>query len=134
MKSYSNNQEIVTTLNALRTCIDRRHYGLYKKIIGGVKCDTTEQVKLSLIAYLLIEYQRNDETCLEQSSSKKGWQILNRFIAYVKAECRDCIQTYASSLVGNAGASGTPTPVEYNFVTQSGDTIITQSGNTIQKL
>jgi len=86
------------------------------------------------MAYLLIEYQRNDETCLEQSSSKEGWQILNRFIAYVKAECRDCIQTYASSTVGNAGTSGILPPVEYNFVTQSGDTIITQSGSTIQKL
>ena len=134
MKSYSNNQEIVTTLNALRTCIDRRHYGLYKKIIGGVKCDTTEQVKLSLIAYLLIEYQRNDETCLEQSSSKEGWKILNRFIAYVKAECRDCIQAYTSSTVGDAGTGNILPPLEYNFVTQSGDEIVTQTGSTIQKL
>lgn len=134
MKSYSNNQEIVAILNSLRTCIDKSHYTLYKKIIGGVKCDTTEQVKLSLIAYLLGQYQKNEEECINQPSDKDGWDIINRFVVYVKSECRDCIKTYNTSSAGDGGTQGILPPVEYNFATQSGDEIVTQTGNTIQKL
>tara|TARA_R110002073_G_scaffold123755_6_gene267547 strand:- start:90 stop:545 length:456 start_codon:yes stop_codon:yes gene_type:complete len=146
VRTYDNNQVIVDKLAQLRTCIDRRHHALYKKIVGGLACDTGENVKLSLIAYLLGDYQVNSEDlkdtehCLQETlSTRTGWKIINVFLDYVERECRDCLQTGAAVTVGNAGTPSTPPTVTYMFVTQSGNTLVHPqtidgvTGNTIKK-
>ena len=90
--SYDNNQVIVDKIKALRLCISRRNLTLQKKIKAGVRCDTMENVKLTLIAYLLEDYQKNAEDdkakdCLQLTASeKKGYKLINSFIAYVERE------------------------------------------------
>jgi len=135
--SYDNNQVIVDKIKALRLCISRRNLTLQKKITGGVRCDTTENVKLTLIAYLLEDYQKNaednkDKDCLQLNpSEKKGYKLINSFIAYVERECRDCIEARTAVTVGNAGAASSPTTVNF-LATQSGDTIVTHGGDTLK--
>jgi len=135
--SYDNNQVIVDKIKALRLCISRRNLTLQKKIKAGVRCDTMENVKLTLIAYLLEDYQKNAEDdkakdCLQVTASeKKGYKLINSFIAYVERECRDCIETRTAFTVGNAGAASSPAVVNF-FVTQGGDTIVTQGGDTLK--
>jgi len=138
VKTYYNNQEIIDHIEALRTCIDRRHHALYKKIHGGLECSTIENVKLTLIAQLLIDYQKNgeddnDKDCLQTTASaRKGWKIINTFLDYVSRECRDCFAAKVADTIGQA--SGSPPPYEppvNTIITQSSDTLTTQSGDTI---
>lgn len=136
VRTYYNNEELVEMISALRKCIDRRHHALYKKIYGGLECSTIENVKLTLIAYLLIQYQAKGETteannCLQSTdSAREGWKIINTFLDYVSRECRDCITTVTA--VGTAATSpGTsPTPFD-TLVTQAGNTLTTQGGDTL---
>ena len=92
-----------------------------------------ENVKLTLIAYLLEDYQKNAEDdkakdCLQVTASeKKGYKLINSFIAYVERECRDCIEARSAFTSGNAGTLSSPAVVNF-FVTQDGDTIVTQGG------
>ena len=135
--SYDNNQVIVDKIEALRLCISRRHLTLQKKIKAGVKCDTLENVKLSLIAYLLEDYQVNAEDdkkkdCLQATASvTTGYKLINSFIAYVERECRDCIETRTAFTSGNAGTGASPAIVNF-FVTQDDDPIVTQGGDTLK--
>ena len=135
--SYDNNQVIIDKLEALRLCVSRRNLTLQKKISGGVRCDTTENVKLTLIAYLLEDYQKNaednkDKDCLQLNPSEKpGYKLINSFIAYVERECRDCIEARTATTVGNAGTASSP-PVVNVLITRGGDTIVTQGGDTLQ--
>jgi len=135
--SYDNNQVIVDKIKALRLCISRRNLTLQKKIKAGVRCDTMENVKLTLIAYLLEDYQKNAEDdkakdCLQVTASeKKGYKLINSFIAYVERECRDCIEARSAFTSGNAGTLSSPAVVNF-FVTQGGDTIVTQGGDTLK--
>lgn len=138
MKEFNqDHQEIVEILNALRTCIDRRHYTLYKKIIGGIGCDTIENVKLSMIAYLLIKYQKNKETCLDNPSSRTGWKIVNVFVDFVTRECRDCLKQYpfaepvGVSTIGNGPSNNLPPT--YYLLTSDGNTLVTQSGDYLNQ-
>ena len=136
VRSYTNNQEIVDKIEALRTCIARRHHAFYKKIHGGLECSTVENVKLTLIAHLLIDYQKNGEDdntkdCLQATESdRKGWKILNVFLDFVSRECRDCFPTETAY---TSGTEGTPTPAtNINFITtSSGDQLTDQGGNPI---
>ena len=136
VKTYYNNQEIIDHIEALRTCIDRRHHALYKKIHGGLECSTIENVKLTLIAHLLIDYQKNGEDdntkdCLQATESdRKGWKILNVFLDFVSRECRDCFPTETAY---TSGTEGSPTPgTNINFITtSSGDQLTDQGGNPI---
>jgi len=140
VRSYDNNQEIVDKIEALRTCIDRRHHALFKKIKGGLECSTIENVKLTLIAYLLIDYQKNAEDdndldCLQAANSaREGWKIINTFLDYVSRECRDCIVTIADqAVIGTPGTGAVVPPVEYYLTTQSGDTLVDHLDNIIIK-
>jgi hypothetical protein len=136
VRSYTNNQEIVDKIEALRTCIARRHHAFYKKIHGGLECSTVENVKLTLIAHLLIDYQKNGEDdntkdCLQATESdRKGWKILNVFLDFVSRECRDCFPTETAY---TSGTEGSPTPgTNINFITtSSGDQLTDQGGNPI---
>lgn len=136
VRSYTNNQEIVDKIEALRTCIARRHHAFYKKMHGGLECSTVENVKLTLIAHLLIDYQKNGEDdntkdCLQATESdRKGWKILNVFLDFVSRECRDCFPTETDY---SSGDQGTPTPAtNINFITtSSGDQLTDQGGNPI---
>ena len=135
--SYDNNQVIVDKIAALRLCVSRRNLTLQKKIKAGVRCDTMENIKLTLIAYLLEDYQKNAEDdkakdCLQLTASeKKGYKLINSFIAYVERECRDCIEARTAFTSGNAGTASSPAVVN-SFVTQGGDTIVTQGGDTLK--
>ena len=135
--SYDNNQVIVDKIKALRLCISRRNLTLQKKIKAGVRCDTMENVKLTLIAYLLEDYQKNAEDdkakdCLQVTASeKKGYKLINSFIAYVERECRDCIEARSAFTSGNAGTLSSPAVVNF-FETQGGDTIVTHGGDTLK--
>lgn len=135
--SYDNNQVIVDKLKALRTCIDRKHYGLYTKIKGGVQCDPLQNVKLSLIAYLLEDYQKNaedkkDKDCLQvTASSKKGWKLINTFLDYIERECRDCLVAGASFTSGSAGTPASSPVASTSVATQGGDVLETQGGDTL---
>lgn len=136
VRSYTNNQEIVDKIEALRTCIARRHHAFYKKIHGGLECSTVENVKLTLIAHLLIDYQKNGEDdntkdCLQATESdRKGWKILNVFLDFVSRECWDCFPTETAY---TSGTEGSPTPgTNINFITtSSGDQLTDQGGNPI---
>lgn len=137
VQSYDNNQVIVDRLAALRTCISKRHHAFYSKMIGGIECDTGENVKLTLIAYLLQDYQVNAEDkkdldCLQvTNSARPGWKLINVFLDYVQRECRDCFPTGASVTVGNAGSAGAAPPLVTFITTQSGDPIITQGSDNL---
>ena len=124
---------IVDLLNALRTCIDRKHYATYKKIIGGLACDTREQFKLSIIAYLLIKYQKDKQTCLDNNSSRPGWKIVNVFVDYVTRECRECLKEYLPKSLGNSYLSQpTPPPIiTFHILTSTSDSLITSNGDTL---
>jgi len=135
--SYDNNQVIVDKIAALRLCVSRRNLTLQKKIKAGVRCDTMENIKLTLIAYLLEDYQKNAEDdkakdCLQLTASeKKGYKLINSFIAYVERECRDCIEARAAFTSGNAGTGSSPAIVNF-LVTQDDDPIVTQGGDTLK--
>ena len=137
VKTYYNDQEIIDHIEALRTCIDRRHHGLFKKIKGGLECSTIENVKLTLIAHLLIDYQKNgednnDKDCLQATASaREGWKIINTFLDYVSRECRDCFAARTLYESGGPGTAGVLPPTTYAITAQSGDTITTQGGDTI---
>ena len=51
--ALDNNQQYEDFLNGLKNCIINEGSTLLLKTRGGIKCDTVEQVKLSLISYLL---------------------------------------------------------------------------------
>jgi len=137
VQSYDNNQVIVDRLAALRTCISKRHHAFYSKMIGGIECDTGENVKLTLIAYLLQDYQVNAEDkkdldCLQvTNSARPGWKLINVFLDYVQRECRDCLTIGATVTVGNDGASSSPTPIITFITTQSGSPLITQGSDNL---
>jgi len=138
--SYDNNQVIVDKLEALRTCVERRQYTLHNKIIAGLACDTTENVKLSLIAYLLEDYQKNAEDdktkdCLQATPSvRKGWKIINVFLDYIQRECRDCFATSAVNFTaGDAGTGSTPPTAVTLLDTQDDDLFATQGGDNFLK-
>jgi len=136
--SYDNNQVIVTKLEALRSCIAKRHYALRSKMIGGIACDPIENTKLSLIAYLLTDYQKNGEDdknkdCLQvTASAKAGWKIINTFIDYVTRECRDCMVTNTAT---TSGSGGTVSPIASVTLleTQTDDLFATQGGDNFLK-
>jgi hypothetical protein len=137
VRTYSNNYEVLTKLRALRTCIDRRHYAYYKKLVGGLACDTTELVKLSLIAYLLEDYQhngedKNDKDCLQSTPSvRAGWSLINVFLDYISRECRDCLSTPTDPPAVETGDDGgfVP-PAQIDLIeTQSAILIATQTGD-----
>ena len=137
IRTYSNNQEILDKLEDLRTCIKRRHYSYYNKIRAGLACDNIELTKLSLIAYLLEDYQhngedKNDKDCLQATLSvRKGWKLINVFIDYITRECRDCLTTATNPPAVTTGSGGTFTPPDTIDLieTQSGILIATQTGD-----
>ena len=135
--SYDNNQVIIDKLEALRLCVSRRNLTLQKKISGGVRCDTTENVKLTLIAYLLEDYQKNaednkDKDCLQLNlSEKEGYKLINSFIAYIESECRDCVEARIAFTSGNANAP-TSSARESFLITQGRDPIVTQGSDTLK--
>ena len=106
-------------------------------MIGGIQCDTGENVKLTLIAYLLQDYQVNAEDkkdldCLQvTNSARPGWKLINVFLDYVQRECRDCFPTGTSVTVGTDGASSSPTTTITFITTQSGDPLITQGSDNL---
>jgi hypothetical protein len=51
--SVDNTNTYDVTLNNIRRCLSREGTTLLFKIRGGVKCDTTEQIKITLVTYLL---------------------------------------------------------------------------------
>lgn len=136
-KQYSNNQEVLDHLEALRSCIARRHHAYYKKIVGGLACDNIELTKLSLIAYLLEQYQRGgddryDKDCLQYTLSERpGWKLINVFIDYVRRECRDCIAEIINPPAFSVGSGGGYTPpADIDLIeTQSAILIATQTGD-----
>jgi hypothetical protein len=137
VRTYSNNYEVLAKLRALRTCIDRRHHAYYKKLVGGLACDTTELVKLSLIAYLLEDYQhngedKNDKDCLQSTPSvRAGWSLINVFLDYISNECRDCLSTLTTPPAVETGDDGgfVP-PAQIDLIeTQSAILIATQTGD-----
>jgi hypothetical protein len=136
--SYDNNQVIVDKIKALRTCIDRRHFALLTKIRAGIACDPLQNVKLSLIAHLLIDYQKNaedkkDKDCLQvTASARKGWKLINTFLDYIERECRDCLVAGTAVTSGDGGTSSSPTSVTL-LITQDGDLFATQGGDNLKK-
>lgn len=136
--SYDNNQVIVDKLEALRSCIAKRHYALRSKIVGGIACDPIENIKLSLIAYLLTDYQKNgeddkDKDCLQvTASAKTGWKIINTFIDYITRECRDCL---VAGTAITSGSGGTVSPVTSVTLldTQNDGLFETQDGRNFLK-
>lgn len=136
--SYDNNQVIVDKLQALRSCIAKRHHALRIKIVGGIDCDPIENIKLSLIAYLLTNYQKNgeddkDKDCLQATASAKaGRKIINTFIDYITRECRDCLIAGTAITAGNGGTVSPPATVTL-LDTQDDDLFATQGGDNFLK-
>ena len=116
VRTYSNNYEVLIKLKALRTCIASRHHAYYKKIVGGLACDDGELTKLSLIAYLLEDYQhngedKNDKDCLQSTpSARTGWKLINVFLDYIARECKECLSTPTDPPAFGAGDDGGFTP------------------------
>jgi hypothetical protein len=124
--SIINNSSFHQILDDARVCTSKRGTALRLKIEGGVKCDTITAVKLTLISYLLVQYTRQELECLEKATSDSSVDYLEAFVNYIKKECRDCI----SDDVPVSETPGSIPPITY-LDTQSGDQLITRSGNNI---
>jgi len=124
--SIINNSDFHKILDDARVCTSKRGTALRLKIEGGVKCDTITAVKLTLISYLLVQYTRQEIECLEDTlPNDSSVDYLEAFVNYIKKECRDCI-TADQDLISSSSIP----PVTF-LDTQSGDQLITRSGDNI---
>ena len=98
-----NNQTYSTFLEGLANCVVNEGTTLLLKTKGGIKCDTIEQVKLSLITYLLnrigLECMYNCNYIFEHGDSgiSCSGTYLNTFINFARKFCTICIGAPTSS-------------------------------------
>jgi hypothetical protein len=124
--SITNNAAFHTTLDAARVCTSKRGETLRLKIEGGVKCDTIEVLKLTLISYLLVQYTNQELECLEDKTPGDSTvDYLEAFVNYITKECRDCI---SADVAPDTEISLPPATF---ITTQGGDSLILQSGDNI---
>jgi hypothetical protein len=91
----TNTQEYKDFLDDIKECIGQDTIPIYTKIVGGLKCSTIEQQKMSLAINLM---RKIGLECLDSTGVDPNMTYLQSFVAFSQKHCREC--TYMSTVAG----------------------------------
>lgn len=80
-------------LNAVQTgrvCQATKMSRYYNKLVGGVSCSNVEQIKISLLVYILEQVYKLDMTCFNDLPADSTHSYIRLFINHLTVECADC--------------------------------------------
>lgn len=106
-------QYLLAVVNQGRVCQATKVKKYYHKMVGGVDCSDLEQLKLTLLVYVLEQIYKLDMTCFDESPADTTLSYAQIFINHILVECKDCgyafIPEYLSSTPGEVMiAAGVP--------------------------
>lgn len=83
-------QYLLAVVNQGRVCQATKVKKYYHKMVGGVDCSDLEQLKLTLLVYVLEQIYKLDMTCFEESPADTTLSYTQIFVNHILVECRDC--------------------------------------------
>jgi hypothetical protein len=96
---------ILAAIQQGRACMASNMLSYYNKLVGGVACSSNEQLKLSILLYVLEDIYKTDSTCVVEAD-------LRIFINYIHTNCVDCgfaLPTTTSAPSSNFSSGGSTT-------------------------
>lgn len=121
----TNTQEYRDFLDDIKECIGQDTISIYTKIVGGLKCSTIEQQKMSLAINLM---RKIGLECLDSTGVDPNMTYLQSFVAFSQKHCREC--TYMSTVAGQPEAAGVVTGLPTTaLLFESGNNILLENGD-----
>ena len=95
---------ILAAIQQGRACMASNMLSYYNKLVGGTECSSNEQLKLSILLYVLEDIYKTDSTCVVDAD-------LRIFINYIHANCADCgfVLPTTTSAPSSDFSAGSPT-------------------------
>lgn len=131
---------ILGAVQTARSCQATKVRKYYNKLVGGVVCSNAEQIKMSLLVYILEQVYKLDMTCFDTIPADSDISYIRSFINYMNVECADCGFTFSGQ---NSSASAadiglpindveeeTPTAAGVNYILLEDSTQITLEDNS----
>lgn len=120
----TNTQEYKDFLDDIKECIGQETIPIYTKIVGGLKCSTLEQQKMSLAINLM---RKIGLECLDSTGIDPNMTYLQSFVAFSQKHCREC--TYISTVAGQQEPAGVlPGLPTTALLFESGNNILLETG------
>jgi hypothetical protein len=121
----TNTQEYKDFLDDIKECIGQDTIPIYTKIVGGLKCSTIEQQKMSLAINLM---RKIGLECLDSTGVDPNMTYLQSFVAFSQKHCREC--TYMSTVAGQQEPAGVvPGLPTTALLFESGNNILLENGD-----
>lgn len=121
----TNTQEYRDFLDDIKECIGQDTIPIYTKIVGGLKCSTIEQQKMSLAINLM---RKIGLECLDSTGVDPNMTYLQSFVAFSQKHCREC--TYMSTVAGQQEPAGVVTGLPTTaLLFESGNNILLENGD-----
>lgn len=89
---------ILEVIGRARLCQAAKTYKYYRKLIGGLSCSNLEQIKVTLLTYVLEETYNLDLTCVNSIPIDQERTYVELFTNYLIVECSDCSGTFSGPL------------------------------------
>lgn len=81
---------ILDAVETGRSCQATKMFKYYNKLVGGLFCSNAEQIKVSLLVYILEQIYKLDMTCFDVVPTDSKYSYVRNFINYLNVECADC--------------------------------------------
>jgi hypothetical protein len=89
---------ILEVVGRARLCQAAKMSKYYKKLVGGLTCSNIEQLKVTLLTYVLEKVYALDMTCLNEIPLDQERTYAELFTNYLLVECSDCTGLFAGPL------------------------------------
>jgi len=89
---------ILEVVGRARLCQAAKMYKYYRKLVGGLTCSNIEQIKVTLLTYVLEQTYKLDLTCLNSIPSDQERTYAELFTNYLIVECSDCSGIFSGPL------------------------------------
>ena len=119
---------ILAAVQSGRSCQATKMRKYYSKLVGGLSCSNMEQLKLSMLVYVLEQVYKLDMTCFNNTPADSDYSYLRHFINYLTVECADCITVFsgfnssastADIIAGGGGITGTDPGEEQEVINET---------------
>lgn len=117
---------IYSAVQTGRVCQASKVQRYYNKLVGGVSCSNIEQLKVTLLVYILEQVYKLDMTCFNDLPADSKYSYIRLFINYLSVECADCGITFSgfnssaseSTVIGGGGVTGTDPGEEEEIINE----------------
>lgn len=116
-----------------RACHATKMNRYYKKLVGGLTCSNIDQIKLTLLMYVLQETYKLDMTCFNTKPNGSDRTYLELFINFLRMECADCSNAFAAAVAEDTTVNeteGDGVNDELNYILLEDTTYITLEDET----